>query len=162
METALARLAEIAGQDLGADHRAVPGAGAAGGLGFGLLAFCGATMRGGFEVVSEAIDLESKIRAADVVVTGEGSLDQQTLEGKAPAEVARMARKHGKRVFAVVGLTDGSKVLRDLFDGVIAVAKSNLSNEETKRQAPELLRQGAQQLAQLLGSPGAASEKNPN
>src|SRR5205823_13823454 len=80
-----------------------PGAGAAGGLGFGLMSFCGAELRPGFDVVADAVELGVKIKAADVVITGEGKLDTQTLEGKAPAGVARLARKFGKRVFAVVG-----------------------------------------------------------
>ncbi len=71
--------------------------------GFGLMSFCGAKVRPGFDVVAEAVGLESKIKDADVVITGEGSLDRQTLEGKTPAGVARLARKLGKPVFAIVG-----------------------------------------------------------
>src|ERR1700731_124033 len=85
LESALKRLADVVRRDLGSDFRDTPGAGAAGGLGFGLMSFCGATVRPGFELVAEMIDLEAAVRRADVVITGEGSLDQQTLEGKAPA-----------------------------------------------------------------------------
>ena len=102
-EQALARLAEVVANDLGVDVRDEIGAGAAGGLGFGLVSFCGAELQSGFEVVAEAIGLANAIAAADIVVTGEGCLDAQTLEGKAPAGVARLARAAGKRVFAIVG-----------------------------------------------------------
>src|SRR5438270_8850253 len=80
-----------------------PGAGAAGGLGFGLMVFADARLRPGFEVVSEIIGAESRIKKADIVITGEGRLDAQTLNGKGPACVARMAREQRKRVFAIVG-----------------------------------------------------------
>ena len=89
LERALTRLADVVATEFGFDYRNQAGAGAAGGLGFGLLSFCGATIRPGFEVVAEAVALESKMKDADVVITGEGSLDRQTLEGKTPAGVAR-------------------------------------------------------------------------
>lgn len=150
LETALARLAEVVGRDLGVDHRKESGAGAAGGLGFGLMSFCRATLKSGFEVVAEAIDLKAKVKRADVVITGEGSLDEQTLEGKAPAEIARLARKAGKRVFAIVGRAQPDAAVRDLFDGVYAVAQADLSDEENIARASELLREGARELARNL------------
>ena len=103
LERALTRLAQVVATEFGFDYRNEAGAGAAGGLGFGLLSFCGATIRPGFEVVAEAVGLEPKMKDADLVITGEGSLDRQTLEGKTPIGVARLARKLGKPVFAIVG-----------------------------------------------------------
>src|SRR5438067_13041576 len=103
LERALVRLADTVTRDLGCDFRNNPGAGAAGGLGFGLMSFCSADLRPGFDVVAVAVGLEEKIKNADVVITGEGKLDAQTLEGKAPAGVARLARRSGKPAFAVVG-----------------------------------------------------------
>jgi len=150
LEAALTRLAEVVTHELQVDYRNEAGAGAAGGLGFGLMSFCGARMRSGFEVVAEAIDLESKIKRADIVITGEGSLDRQTLEGKAPAEVALIARRYGKRVYAIVGRSDGDARLAEIFDGVYAVAQPDLSDEENIGRAPELLRDGARQLAKTL------------
>src|SRR5207249_1324236 len=93
-------------------------AGAAGGLGFGLMSFCGAKIRPGFDVVAEAVGLKAKIKDADVVITGEGSLDWQTLEGKTPAGVAQLARQLGKRVFAIVGRASTDREVREIFDGV--------------------------------------------
>src|SRR6266487_4096362 len=81
-------LADVVAKDLNVDYRDEPGAGAAGGLGFGLISFCGAKIRPGFDVVAEAVKLEAKMKDIDLIITGEGSLDAQTLEGKTPAGVA--------------------------------------------------------------------------
>ncbi len=108
-ERALMRLADVVAEQFGVDYRNEPGAGAAGGIGFGLMSFCGAKIHPGFDVVAESVGLESKMKDVDFVITGEGSLDRQTLEGKTPAGVARMAHKLGKRVFAMVGREPGRK-----------------------------------------------------
>ena len=150
LEEALTRLADVVAAGFGVDYRATPGGGAAGGLAFGLMSFCAASIRPGFEVVAEAIGLESKIRSADIIVTGEGSLDRQTLAGKAPAEVARIGRKLGKRVFAIVGRTDGDARLRELFDGIYAVADDARDEAENIRQTAEFLREGGRKLATSL------------
>jgi len=84
LERDLARFADIVARDLHCDFRATPGAGAAGGLGFGLLSFCQATIRSGFETFAEMMELDRLIRDVDLVVTGEGQLDPQTLDGKGP------------------------------------------------------------------------------
>ncbi|HEY0370192.1 MAG TPA: glycerate kinase, partial [Chthoniobacterales bacterium] len=135
LDRALAHLAELTRTDLAEQA----GAGAAGGLGFGLTAFCGAELRSGFEVVADRIGLRDAIAAHDVVVAGEGRLDAQTLEGKAPAGVAKLARAEGKRVFAIVGAVTGGS---ELFERVFAV--DSIAN------AAALLRERARELAQLL------------
>jgi glycerate 2-kinase len=142
-ENALTKLADIVAQDLHVDVRGEAGAGAAGGLGFGLMNFCGATIRPGFDVVAEAAGLEEKIKNVDLVITGEGSLDRQTLEGKAPAGVARLARKFGKRVFAIVGRVSEDREPREIFDGVHELGGSI-------PEAPELLRKSARQLIRAI------------
>ena len=87
-----------------------PGSGAAGGMGFALRTFLGASLVPGIEIVMQETGLEEKIRAVDVVVTGEGRLDAQTAMGKAPAGVARLAKRHGKLVLAFAGgLADGAE-----------------------------------------------------
>jgi glycerate 2-kinase len=150
LEQALTRLADVVARQFDFDYRDGPGAGAAGGLGFGLIGFCGAIIRPGFDVVAEAVGLESKMKDADVVITGEGSLDRQTLEGKTPAGVARLARKLGKKVFAIAGRYDGSPQVCNLFDGVYQLARSGMSEKEQMKRAGELLREKAQDLAQEL------------
>jgi glycerate kinase len=150
LEQALTRLADVVAKEFDFDYRDKPGAGAAGGLGFGLMSFCWATIRPGFDVVAEAVGLESKMKETDVVVTGEGSLDRQTLEGKTPAGVARMARKLGKKVFAIAGRYDGNPQVRELFDGVYQLAQSGMSEKEQMKHAAELLREQARDLAKSL------------
>jgi glycerate kinase len=150
LERALTRLADVVGRDFGFDYRGKPGAGAAGGLGFGLMSFCSATIRPGFDVVAEAVGLESKMKEVDVVITGEGSLDRQTLEGKTPAGVARLARKLGKKVFAIAGRTDRNRRVHELFDEVYELARPGMSEKEQMKHAGELLRETAQKLAKRL------------
>jgi glycerate kinase len=150
LEQALTRLADVVAEEFGFDYRDRPGAGAAGGLGFGLMSFCGATIRPGFDVVAEAVGLESKMKRVDVVITGEGSLDRQTLEGKTPAGVARLARKLGRKVFAIAGRYDGNQQVQELFDDVYQLASSGISEKEQMKRAGELLREKARELAREL------------
>jgi glycerate 2-kinase len=150
LELALVRLADVVEQEFGFDYRDEPGAGAAGGLGFGLMSFCGAKIRLGFEVVAEAADFESKMKNADVVITGEGSLDRQTFEGKTAAGIAGLARKLGKPVFAIAGRTDGNRQVRELFDGVYVLGQPGMSENEKMKRSAKLLREKAQELAKSL------------
>jgi len=149
-ERMLTRLADVVTQQFGFDYRNEPGAGAAGGLGFGLMSFCGAKIRPGFDVVAESVGLESKIKDVDFVITGEGNLDRQTLEGKTPAGVARLARKLGKRVFAFVGRASDDPEPQQLFDGVFVNAREGMSDEENMKHAADILRENAHRLATQL------------
>ena len=92
-ENALARLARISRSVLKKDFANIPGAGAAGGLGFGLMAYFGATPESGFEIFSDAARLKQRLRGTDLVVTGEGALDEQTLMGKGVGQVARLCQR---------------------------------------------------------------------
>jgi glycerate 2-kinase len=150
LEHGLTRLADVVATDLGTDFRDLPGAGAAGGLGFGLMSFCGATIKSGFDVVAEFIGLEAAIAQADIVITGEGRLDDQTLEGKAPAGVARMAREAGKRVFAIAGTATESPAIRKLFEGVTVLSRPAITPDESIARAAELLQERARELARML------------
>jgi glycerate kinase len=155
-EHALTQLADVVKKQFGFDYRNEPGAGAAGGLGFGLMSFCGATIRPGFEIVAEAVGLESRMKNVDLVITGEGSLDRQTLEGKTPAGVAQMARKFGKRVFAIVGRATEDPEVRRLFDGVYQNADPRMSDAENMKRAAELLRKNAKELATTVATDSGA------
>jgi glycerate kinase len=90
-------------RDLGIDIRDVPGAGAAGGLGAGLIAFLGASLRPGVDVVVEAVGLDERMTGAGAAVTGEGKFDGQSLRGKTPQGVIRAAEEAGARVAVLVG-----------------------------------------------------------
>jgi glycerate 2-kinase len=150
LERALTRVADIVAKEFGFDYRDKLGTGAAGGLGFGLISFCGAKIRPGFDVVAEAVGLERKMKDVDLVITGEGSLDRQTLEGKTPAGVAQLARKLGKKVFAIAGRSDGNRQVHELFDKVCELARKGMSKEEQMKRAAELLREKARGLAHDL------------
>jgi len=149
-ERGLTRLTDVVADQFSFDYRDEPGAGAAGGLGFGLISFAGAIIRPGFDVVAESVGLETKMKDVHLVITGEGSLDRQTLEGKTPAGVARLARKLGKRVFAMVGRAADDAEVHALFDGVYQNARSGMSQEENMKRAAELLRENARELAKML------------
>jgi len=151
LERALTRLAGVVATEFGFDYRDEAGAGAAGGLGFGLLSFCDATIRPGFQVVAEAVGLELKIKDVDVVITGEGSLDRQTLEGKTPVGVARLARKFGKPVFAFVGRATKDPEVLNIFEGIYENARPGMSEKENMKRAAELLRENARELAETFG-----------
>lgn len=149
-ERALTKLADVVAEEFDFDHRNEPGAGAAGGLGFGLMSFCAGKISPGFDQVAKAVGLEPKIRGADIVITGEGSLDRQTLEGKTPAGVAQLARKHRKRVFAFVGRAKEDRQVREMFDGVYTNTRPGMSDEENMKRAAEFLQDNARQLAKEL------------
>jgi glycerate kinase len=150
LESGLARLADVVTRNLGCDFRDTPGAGAAGGLGFGLMTFCGAQVKSGFEVVAEFVGLRSAIEDADVVITGEGRLDEQTLEGKAPAGVAQLARQLGKPVFAIVGSSGAQATTSALFDAVLVLARDQITPDESRAHAGELLQERARELAGMM------------
>jgi len=99
----LRRWAAVVAATIGTDWSQVPGAGAAGGVGFAALAVLGATRRPGVELVLDLADFETALDGADLVITGEGSLDTQSLAGKTPVGVARAAGRHGIDVVAVAG-----------------------------------------------------------
>ncbi len=103
LDAALAHYAQVIERDLGLSVRDVPGAGAAGGLGAGLLAFLHATLRPGAQIVLEAVRLEERLANADLVITAEGQLDSQTAYGKSVGAVAALAKRYGLPVVALAG-----------------------------------------------------------
>ncbi|MFS8652025.1 MAG: glycerate kinase [Caldibacillus sp.] len=110
----LAHYATILARDLGKDVAHIPGAGAAGGLGAGLLAFLDAELKSGIDIVIAATDLEEKIKDADLVITGEGKIDSQTIHGKTPIGVAKAAKKFNIPVIAICGsIADDVDVVHD-------------------------------------------------
>ncbi|MEN8755350.1 MAG: glycerate kinase [Akkermansiaceae bacterium] len=142
LEAALTLLANL----LGADHN-FPGAGAAGGLGFGLKTFCRAKLVSGFDLVADALQLREKIATTDLIITGEGSLDAQTLDGKGPAGIAQLARDAGKKVIGIAGhVTEEAK---PLFDQTHALTSLDLPLETLMSEAAPLLTKLVQEQARL-------------
>ena len=103
LDEAMAHFARVTSETLENDYMNTPGAGAAGGLGYAFLAYTGATLTPGIELILDAVGLEEELSGADVVVTGEGRLDFQTAMGKAPVGVARLAKKYNAKVIAFAG-----------------------------------------------------------
>lgn len=103
LDEAMAHFARVTSETLENDYMNTPGAGAAGGLGYAFLAYTGATLTPGIELILDAVELEEELSGADVVVTGEGRLDFQTAMGKAPVGVARLAKKYNAKVIAFAG-----------------------------------------------------------
>jgi glycerate kinase len=156
LDQALRHLAAVAARDLGMDRSRDPGAGAAGGLGFGLLAFTGARLRPGVDVVMDAVGFEDRIRRADLVITGEGSLDEQSLRGKVPAGVLRVARRAGLPAAILCGVASvepEGAIVRSLIDRVGRRAALG-----DARRSLELL---AQELAVEVGAPRAPRIETP-
>lgn len=145
LDEGLRHFAAVILRDLGLDVRDVPGAGAAGGLGAGLIAFLGARVRPGFEVVAEAVGLAGRLEAADVAVTGEGRFDAQSERGKAPAGVLRMAREAGCRAVLIAGeVADGVRPDAGL---VYSLAERAGSVEAAMSRAAPLLEEAAEAAA---------------
>lgn len=113
-------------------NKDIPGAGAAGGLGFAFLQFLNGRLESGAGMIMDAIGLENEIRQADLVITGEGKMDAQTLMGKAPAGVARLAKKYHKKILSFCGsVTPGSHtLLHNVFDKCISVTPPGASLEQ--------------------------------
>ena len=138
-EQRLEHLADLARRDLGVDPRDIPGAGAAGGLGFGLMAFLGGRLVSGFDMVASQVGLAARVAAADLVITGEGRLDAQSLQGKGPVGVARLARQLGKKIVGVAGSVDDSDALRAQFDLLIGIKPATMPLDEAIRRTGELI-----------------------
>lgn len=153
LDAALAHFADIAARTLGVDHRDDKGAGAAGGLGFALIAFAKAAVRPGVEIVAELRGLGPALDGADAVFTGEGSIDAQTLAGKTVAGVARLAHAAGVRaIVAFGGRVDPATAAQLAESGVsaVAIAEPALSLADAMRDAALLLERAAEKSAQNL------------
>jgi glycerate kinase len=149
LDAALRHYADVARRDLGVDIASLPGAGAAGGLGGGLVAFLRARIASGAELVAEAMGLPRRIALADVVFTGEGRLDAQTAYGKSVAVVARLAKERGRPVIALVGSVVGDTSTSGP-DAVVPIANGAMTETEMFEQAASLLSSAAERAARLL------------
>jgi glycerate kinase len=154
LDAALANWADVAAAATGADHRADPGAGAAGGVGFAAVAVLGGVLRPGVDLVLDLVHFADELAKADLVVTGEGSLDEQTLHGKAPAGVAAAARAAGVPVVAVAGrcLLDEAQRRDAGFDAVYALLDEAPRPDEAFTAPGPLLRRIGSRIADRFGA----------
>ncbi|GGF18037.1 glycerate 2-kinase [Halobacillus andaensis] len=149
-DQALEAYGQLVEKELDKELAEVPGAGAAGGLGFAFLAM-GAHLQSGARLVAEAVDLEEAIKQADLVLTGEGQSDEQTVYGKAPGYVAELARLHEKPVILLSGsLGEDLDELNELFTGCFSILQRPSTLEECIQQAEHNLYQTARQIARLI------------
>lgn len=135
LDAGLRRLAGVMRRELGMDFAELPGAGAAGAMGAGVTAFLGASLQSGIESVLNAVDFDRAAADADLIFTGEGRLDSQSLRGKVVIGVARRAKRLGKRVIAIVGGAEG-ELEAAYAEGVTAVFTTNRLPEPLSRSAP--------------------------
>lgn len=153
IEAALARLADAAARDLGVDVRALAGGGAAGGLGAGAVAFLGATLESGAAWVLEALDIDRRLAGVDLVLTGEGRFDGQSLAGKAPMALARRARAAGVMCAVVPGST-GPGYKAALAEGASAIfplVGGDVTLDEAIARAAPLLATRAEEAVRWFG-----------
>jgi glycerate 2-kinase len=152
LDAALGHYARVLRHDLAVEADQVPGAGAAGGLGAGLLAFAHAELVPGAQLVLEALDFEQRVHGVDFVFTAEGRLDAQTAYGKAVAAVARVARRQGARVVALAGAValDASELAALGLDVAMPIGDGPLNLEESMARAPELLAAAAERALRLI------------
>ncbi|MBV6823291.1 glycerate kinase [Pseudomonas sp. PD9R] len=151
LDRALGHFAEHCAQVLNKDVRDEAGSGAAGGLGFAAKAFLGAQFKSGVDVVAELVGLAEAVAGADLVITGEGRFDAQTLRGKTPFGVARIAQKHGVPVVVLAGtLGEGYQQLyAHGIDAAFALASGPMTLAQACAEAPRLLRERATDIARV-------------
>ena len=154
MDRWLEKYAELSKTVSGKADKYAAGAGAAGGLGFAFLSFTNAALKSGIQIILEEINLEAAIKNADIVVTGEGRLDSQTVMGKAPIGVAKLAKKYGKKVIAFSGcVTEDAEICNEYgIDAFFPVLRGITSLEEAldPANAYRNLKAAAYQVFRLL------------
>ncbi|MBU2704123.1 glycerate kinase [Sporomusaceae bacterium BoRhaA] len=152
LDQALKHYAEVAKKVIGKDVLNLPGAGAAGGLGAGLMIFTQAKLRPGVEIVLEACDFSNTVKHADLVMTGEGNTDFQTAHGKAPVGIAQIAKQYGVPVVCLSGgLGKGcDDVLRKGIDALMGTVPRPMELTECMAQAGELLQEAAARVCRLI------------
>jgi glycerate kinase len=124
----LRHLADVIAADCGVDVHTVPGGGAAGGFGAGVLAFLSGTLRSGIDTILDTVGFDALLSGTDLVITGEGRIDSQSVQGKALSGIATAARKQGKPVIALVGADDSTPDIYDM--GITAVFSINRRAED--------------------------------
>ncbi|MDW8845676.1 glycerate kinase [Erwinia sp. MMLR14_017] len=152
LDRALAHYAEVIHRELDIDVLTIAGGGAAGGMGVALHAFCQAELRRGIEIVTEALGLDELVRDASLVITGEGRIDSQTIHGKVPIGVAKVAKRYNKPVIGIAGsLTpDVGVVHQHGLDAVFSVIYTICTLEEALDNAAENVRLSARNIAATL------------
>ena len=161
LDAALANYARVVARDAGRDVSEQPGAGAAGGLGAGMMAFAGATLQSGIDMVCEVLDFDTILQDADLVITGEGRADRSTIFNKAPAGVARLAEAKGIPTVLLAGsLGPGYEELYDhSVAAVVSIADRPMSFDQSLSRSAELLEGAAECTMRLIVTGGEVSRR---
>ena len=161
LDAALANYARVVARDVGRDVSEQPGAGAAGGLGAGMMAFAGATLKSGIDMVCEVLDFDAILQDADLVITGEGRADRSTIFNKAPAGVARHAREKGIPTVLLAGsLGQGYEELYDHdVAAVVSISDRPMSFDQSLARSAELLESAAECTMRLILAGGEISRR---
>jgi glycerate kinase len=153
LDAVLSHVADVSATELGRDYRDAKGAGAAGGLGFALVAFLGAKLERGVKLVARECGLERLLSNANCCMTGEGKIDSQTLHGKTVSGVAEIARKHGVPVIAFCGVAESkaADALRKQGVDVVQITPEGMPLAQAMKSAAQLLESAAvKQIRQRL------------
>ena len=152
LDAALANYARVVARDVGRDVAEQPGAGAAGGLGAGMMAFAGAALQSGIDMVCDVLNFDALLQGADLVITGEGRADHSTIFNKAPAGVARHAKAHGVPTVLLAGsLGPGYEELYEHdVAAVVCIADRPMSFEQSLSRSGELLERTAEHTMRLI------------
>lgn len=152
LDNYLEHFARIVKKDLGKDIEKIPGAGAAGGMGAGLMAFLDAKLKPGADIIAEKLKFSEHIKDADMVVTGEGKIDSQTVYGKTPIGVAKIAKKVGVPVLVIAGqIGHGAEKLYDMgIDAMLSIAPGPISKEDSILNAEKLVISASEKAARLI------------
>ncbi len=152
LDANLGHLASLMEKASGKEYAQVPGAGAAGGLGFGLMAFCGAELESGIDLVLDSLGFDEAIEGASLVITGEGKIDGQSIRGKVPVGIAARAKKKGLPVLAICGdIGPGVEVLYDYgIDSVMSTVNKAMPLSEAMERSAELLEEAAERAFRMI------------
>ncbi|NDO81937.1 glycerate kinase [Citrobacter sp. NCU1] len=152
LDKALAHYAQLIARDLDVDVSDLAGGGAAGGMGAALYAFCGAELRSGIEIVTDALHLDACVIDADLVITGEGRIDSQTIHGKVPVGVASVAKRYNKPVIGIAGslTADVGVVHQHGIDAVFSVIYNICTLDDALKNAAENVRMTARNVAATI------------
>lgn len=145
----LTHFADVAEKALGTTFRETEGAGAAGGLGWSLLAFLQAELKRGIDIVLEAVDFENEVQDADLVITGEGRIDSQTIYGKTPIGVAKAAKSYDVPVIGIAGSIsrDSDTVYQHGIDALFSIVPGAVPLEDAFEHAAEYMERTARDIA---------------
>ncbi|POT56483.1 glycerate kinase [Citrobacter amalonaticus] len=152
LDKALVNYAQLIARDLDVDVLALAGGGAAGGMGAALYAFCGSQLRRGIEIVTDALHLDECVADADLVITGEGRIDSQTIHGKVPVGVAKVAKRYNKPVIGIAGslTADVGVVHEHGLDAVFSVLYTICTLDDALKNAAENVRMTARNVAAAI------------